>query len=107
MKPLKKANILLVEDEEFLIETFEASLTHAGYNVFAAKNPHDALKIVSENGQKIDMVITDVIMPKMSSNVLVEKIKDYLSDIKVIFMSGYNEELVSDRGIIIDEVKLL
>ncbi|MBZ4642891.1 MAG: hypothetical protein PWQ25_1454 [Deferribacteres bacterium] len=53
------------------------------------------------------MVITDVIMPKMSSNVLVEKIKDYLSDIKVIFMSGYNEELVSDRGIIIDEVKLL
>ena len=37
MKPLKKANILLVEDEEFLIETFEASLTHAGYNVFAAK----------------------------------------------------------------------
>jgi hypothetical protein len=37
MKPLKKANNLLVEDEEFLIETFEASLTHAGYNVFAAK----------------------------------------------------------------------
>lgn len=53
------------------------------------------------------MVITDVIMPKMNGKILVEKIKEYLRDIKVIFMSGYNEELVSDRGIIIDEVKLL
>jgi CheY-like chemotaxis protein len=53
------------------------------------------------------MVITDVIMPKMNGKILVEKIKEYLRDIKVIFMSGYNKELVSDRGIIIDEVKLL
>jgi CheY-like chemotaxis protein len=46
-------------------------------------------------------------MPGMSGRALVDTIRDYLPDIKVIFMSGYNEELVSERGIFVEEVKFL
>ncbi|MBZ4671849.1 MAG: multi-sensor hybrid histidine kinase [Deferribacteraceae bacterium] len=107
MKAEKAANILLVEDDEILNEAFKDTLNKIGYNVFPATSPEDALDIVRENGKNIDLIITDVIMPGMSGRALVDTIRDYLPDIKVIFMSGYNEELVSERGIFVEEVKFL
>jgi two-component system cell cycle sensor histidine kinase/response regulator CckA len=84
--------ILLVEDEEAVRSFAARALRMRGYNVLEAGGGEEALEIVKQQGDKIDLVITDVVMPNMDGPTMVRHVKLLKPDMEVIFMSGYAEE---------------
>lgn len=83
--------ILLVEDED-AVRLFSArALREKGYTVVEAASGDDALNLLKD-GKRFDLLVTDVVMPKMDGPTLAKKIKDYQADLKTIFISGYTED---------------
>ena len=86
--------ILLVEDEES-VRTFSArALRATGYEVFEAEGGEEAIEVLEELDYKIDLMISDVVMPEMDGPTLLREIRGRMPDLKVIFVSGYAEESV-------------
>ncbi|MGD0864980.1 MAG: ATP-binding protein [Rhizomicrobium sp.] len=84
--------ILLVEDEEAVRSFAARALKLRGYHVMEAAGGEEALEIVNSFQGKIDLLITDVVMPSMDGPTLVRAVKRLRPDMAVIFMSGYAEE---------------
>ena len=84
--------ILLVEDEEAVRSFAARALRMRGYNVLEASGGEEALEIVKSDDAKIDLIITDVVMPNMDGPTMVRHVKTLKPDLAVIFMSGYAEE---------------
>ena len=84
--------ILLVEDEDAVRMFSSRALRDIGYNVIEAANGESALEVLKKENEPIDLVITDVVMPKMDGPTLMENIKTYRPNMKVIFISGYTED---------------
>jgi two-component system, cell cycle sensor histidine kinase and response regulator CckA len=84
--------ILLVEDEEAVRSFAARALRMRGYNVLEASGGEDALEIVKSDSNKIDLIITDVVMPNMDGPTMVRHVKALKPNLAVIFMSGYAEE---------------
>jgi two-component system cell cycle sensor histidine kinase/response regulator CckA len=84
--------ILLVEDEEAVRSFAARALRMRGYNVVEASGGEEALEIVESDKVKIDLIITDVVMPNMDGPTMVRHVKELKPDLAVIFMSGYAEE---------------
>jgi signal transduction histidine kinase/ActR/RegA family two-component response regulator len=89
--------ILLVDDEERIISIFTALLSHLGYHVLAAKSGHEALDIYRKDGNAIDLVILDMIMPGMSGGETFNLLKELNPEIKVILSSGYSLDSMASR----------
>jgi PAS domain S-box-containing protein len=87
--------ILVVEDEQTVLDLAAISLRSQGYDVLTASGPLEALKIFDRAGEKIDLILTDVMMPDMSGSEMAQKMRLKHPDIKVLFMSGYSEEKLS------------
>lgn len=83
-------NILFVEDDETTREAVGELLKQSGYSVFTASECEEAIKIYSENIEKIDLIISDLIMPGMGGKKLVEAILSINPHAKIIIASGYN-----------------
>jgi two-component system cell cycle sensor histidine kinase/response regulator CckA len=86
--------VLLVEDED-PVRLFSArALKNKGYKVIEAESAERALEILQDGADKIDLVITDVVMPKMDGPSLIKEVRELYPDraLKVIFMSGYTED---------------
>ena len=81
------ATILVVEDESALRQLAYETLTHEGYKVLQAENGVEALAVLEQ--EEVDLVLSDIIMPVMDGNVLVEKIRLLYPDMKIQLMSGY------------------
>lgn len=79
-------NILIVDDEQSIRETFEIFLTKAGYNVYLAEDATTGLSIVENN--EIDLIYTDIIMPKVTGLDMLNILKEKNADIPVIIMTG-------------------
>ena len=92
------AVILLVEDNEMVRVMTCELLEGFGYTVYSADHPELALEVLKENAEKIDLVITDVVMPGMNGQQLFERINaDHPEIDKVLYISGYtNNVIVSD-----------
>jgi len=84
--------ILLVEDEEAVRSFAARALRMRGYNVLEASGGEEALEIVKSDDHKIDLIITDVVMPNMDGPTMVRHVKVLKPGLAVIFMSGYAEE---------------
>jgi len=84
--------ILLVEDEEAVRSFAARALRMRGYHVLEAGGGEEALEIVKSDEVKIDLIITDVVMPNMDGPTMVRHIKTLKPGLAVIFMSGYAEE---------------
>jgi two-component system cell cycle sensor histidine kinase/response regulator CckA len=84
--------ILLVENEEAVRAFAARALRMRGYNVLEAGGGDEALEIVKSDNAKIDLIITDVVMPNMDGPTMVRHVKVLNPDLPVIFMSGYAEE---------------
>ena len=84
--------ILLVEDEEAVRSFAARALRMRGYNVLEASGGEEALEIVKSDNAKIDLIITDVVMPNMDGPTMVRHVKVLKPNLAVIFMSGYAEE---------------
>jgi PAS domain S-box-containing protein len=92
--------ILVVEDEDAVRELIESMLTALGYRVTLAANGGEALLLVEEEGLKPDLVITDVVMPQMSGRVLADRLRRTHPDLKVLFMSGYTDNVIAHHGVL-------
>jgi CheY-like chemotaxis protein len=90
--------VLVVEDAEDLREVVERILSRNGYHVIVAANGVLALDAASEHGRKIDLLLTDVVMPLMQGKELADRMKQRYPTLKVLFMSGYAEPMLGDAG---------
>jgi two-component system, cell cycle sensor histidine kinase and response regulator CckA len=81
--------VLLVEDEAGVRVVLEAMLRRHGYEVLSCGSPHDALEICEQYSDRIHLLITDMIMPKMHGRELAVKVRALRPDIQVLYVSGY------------------
>lgn len=85
----KPAVILLVEDEPIVREITGKVLESAGYEVLECSGPKEALGLADSYPGRIDLLLTDIVMPEMSGIALAEKIRSLQPEISTLFMSGY------------------
>jgi CheY-like chemotaxis protein len=95
--------ILLAEDDETVRELHTMILEEAGYRVIEAVDGLEALDRFMEHMEQVDILATDVVMPRMNGKSLYEEIRKVRPDIKVLFMSGYTKDVVVGKGIMDDE----
>ena len=88
--PTGEGTVLVAEDEPPLRDLVAGVLKKAGYRVLEAGDGVEALT-VTEQEEEIDLVVTDVVMPRMGGPELVQKLRDKRPDLPVIFMSGYTK----------------
>jgi len=85
--------VLLVEDEDAVRTFATRALRNKGYTVLEADNGEGALDVINASDQKIDIIVSDVVMPGMDGNTLVSLVRQEIPDVKVILMSGYAEDV--------------
>jgi nitrogen-specific signal transduction histidine kinase/CheY-like chemotaxis protein len=98
-RPGGTETLLVTEDEESLREAICGYLRSLGYSVLAASSGQQALSLASEHGGHIDLLITDVVMPKMSGRELSQMLGRLRPELKTIYMSGYTDDAVLRHGI--------
>ena len=87
-----QGTILLVEDEEGLRALNARGLKSRGYSVIEAGNGVEAIEALEKNGGKVDLVVSDVVMPEMDGPTLLKELRKRNAELKMIFVSGYAEE---------------
>jgi signal transduction histidine kinase/ActR/RegA family two-component response regulator len=92
--------VLLAEDEGVVRKTSRDILEDAGYKVIEAIDGDDALSKFMEYKDRIQIVILDVIMPKKNGKEVCEKILEMRPDMKILFTSGYSDDIISKKGIL-------
>ncbi len=92
--------VLLVEDEESVRQLVRETLELKGYKILEADNGESALQIVAGYSGKIDMLITDVVMPGMSGRELSAKLCASYPQTKVLYLSGYTEDAIVHEGVV-------
>ena len=90
--------ILLVDDEEGVRKLVFAVLKSNGYDVMEASNGVSALAAYDKNGHKVDMVLTDVVMPQMSGFELGKQLSERSPGLKILYMSGYRDNAIGGVG---------
>ncbi|MEA3267317.1 MAG: PAS domain S-box protein [Candidatus Fermentibacteria bacterium] len=98
--PTGTETILLVEDDQRVRELTLALLKQQGYNVFFAENGHEAIDFFKSFKGRIDLLLTDVVMPGMNGKELYEVIQGISPDISILFMSGYTNEIIAQHGVL-------
>jgi hypothetical protein len=99
--------ILVVEDEQGVRELTTKILRRLGYDVLAAAGGAEALEIAQAHAGDIALAVTDVVMPNMSGARLAAELRRTHPDIKVIFISGYTENAISQHGVLDEGVAFL
>ena len=88
---ITKHTVLLVEDEDLIRELSGEVLEEEGYNVVLARNSDEAIKYAENASAAIDILVTDVVMPKTSGTELAQVLRKRRPDLPVLLMSGYSE----------------
>jgi two-component system cell cycle sensor histidine kinase/response regulator CckA len=89
--------ILLVEDEDAVRLFGARALRNKGYEVLEARSGEEALEIMSSQDRPVDLLITDVVMPRMDGPTLIREVRERWPRMKVIFISGYAEDAFRKR----------
>ena len=87
-----EGTILLVEDEEGLRQLNARGLASRGYTVLEAANGVEAIEVLERHGGKVDLVVSDVVMPEMDGPTLLRELRSRDPSLKIIFVSGYAED---------------
>jgi two-component system cell cycle sensor histidine kinase/response regulator CckA len=90
--------ILLVEDQPSLRELAQIMLEQDGYKVLPAESPAQALEIAEAHAGAIHLLLTDVVLPGMNGRVLAEQLAKVRPEVKVLFVSGYTENVIAHQG---------
>ncbi|MCK5033783.1 MAG: response regulator, partial [Calditrichia bacterium] len=99
-KPGGTETMLIVEDEPSIRELVVKVLQPLGYKLLTAANGKEALQISADFAGDIPLILTDVIMPGLNGRELAESIEKERPDTKVIFMSGYTDDVISSYGVL-------
>ena len=92
--------IITVEDNETVRDMTVAMLNRQGYTVFSASNGTEALEIIDSQKCSVDLLLTDVVMPDMNGKELYSKLSKKCPDVKVLYMSGYTDNVIAHRGVL-------
>jgi len=99
--------ILLVEDENNVRELAKGILTEYGYRVLEAGDGEQAIRVAKKHAGEFHLLLTDVIMPRMSGGELALRIKKMNPKVKIIYMSGYTNNAITQHGILKDEIEFI
>ena len=89
-----------MEDADALRKLAHALLEQNGYRVLAAANGEEALRIADQKRERIDLLLTDVIMPGLNGRALAERVAPLQPGVKVLYMSGYTDSTIADQGVL-------
>jgi PAS domain S-box-containing protein len=92
--------VLVVEDENSVREIVNRVLSGKGYRVLMASDGSEGLRISGEYNGPIDLLLTDLVMPKMGGRELATRLEAERAGMKVLFMSGYTEDAISHQGVL-------
>lgn len=98
-----RETVLLVEDDEVVRELNRVVLEVAGYTVIETTDGREALETFREQGPRIDILVSDIIMPNLDGKALHDEIMKIRPDMKVLFISGYAEDTLDARGLFENE----
>ena len=96
--PLK--TIFVVDDDEVIREFIKTELERGGYNVIESKDGAESIRKFAEHKDNIQLLILDIIMPRIQGKEVYEMIRKIRSDIKAIFITGYDEEYLYKRRLL-------
>ena len=99
--------VLLVEDEAVMLSLARTMLERLGYHVLAAAKPAEALRMAARHAGAIDVLMTDVIMPEMNGKQLADAILQCCPGVRHLFMSGYDEDVITRNGLLVDGTHFL
>jgi CheY-like chemotaxis protein len=99
--------VLLVEDEETILRVAREALSALGYRVITAPDGVRALEVVERTPDRIDLVITDVVMPQMGGRELATRLTAMQPGIRILFSSGYSENAISADGVLDEGINFL
>jgi PAS domain S-box-containing protein len=105
--PRGRETILLVEDDESVRTVAVRLLEAQGYSVLQARDGEEAMRTLQSSRETIDLLITDVVLPKMGGRELAEQVQAKRPGIAVLFASGYTEDIVFHHKLLDREVALL
>jgi two-component system cell cycle sensor histidine kinase/response regulator CckA len=89
-QPIRSGTILVVDDEAYILDANKSMLGELGYEVLLAEGGEDAIRLFTENKDRIDLLLLDMIMPDLSGEVVYERVKSLRPDVRVILSSGYS-----------------
>jgi PAS domain S-box-containing protein len=98
--PRGTETVMVVEDEDMMRKFTSRILESQGYSVVQASNGDDALLTYKRHAGRIDLVVTDVVMPKMGGRQLYDHLQAAQPDLKVLYMSGYTDDAVIRHGVL-------
>ena len=99
--------VLLVEDEAMVRELAVMTLRERGYIVIEAANGAEGLRVAGQYQGKIDLVLTDVVMPVMGGKEMADALRGSRPETKVLFTSGYTEDAIGHHGILLPGIEFL
>ena len=93
-------SIFVVEDDEMVCDMTVQILQNLGYRVRSAPGASECLRMIPEKADPVDLLITDVIMPEMNGKDLYETLSKTHPDLKVLYMSGYTDDVIAHHGVL-------
>jgi len=99
--------VLLVEDEPALLKMSKMMLQKIGYLVLAAGTPGEAIGLAKKHAGEIHLLLTDVVMPGMNGKDLAERLHNLRPNMKILFMSGYSVNMITDQGVLDESVNFI
>ena len=99
--------ILLVEDESDVRALAREVLERQGYTVLEASDGVQAVAVFEKEGKRIDLILTDVVMPRMSGREMVDRVRATRPDLRVLYMSGYTGDAIVRHGVLDASLLLL
>lgn len=93
-------SILVVDDNPIILNLIKKILSSFGYRLFLASSGEQALELTKKNDINVDLLLTDVIMPGMNGMELADTLKAKQSKVKVVFMSGYTDDVITHFGVL-------
>lgn len=94
---VNKTKILVIDDDEIVRQVLEMLLKDLGYEVISSSDPYEAISIFDLNKDSIDLVISDMIMPKLNGKELFYRIKEIKKNLRFILLSGYTKNNVDEK----------
>ena len=99
--------VLMVEDDKAILEIGKLMLEQLGYTVLTASTPDLAVVLAQEHKGKVDLLLTDVVMPQMNGRQLALRLEQHYPGLRCLYMSGYTANVIAHHGVLDPGVKFL